>query len=186
MRLAPSRLRGQRTQLRELTSRDLDVLRDFVNDPIVMRASSVYAPVSDVQQEAWFRNAVSNSHAVWFGVEDVRTSDPTLVGTCCLVDLDWVGRTGELRIRIGARSAWGQGLGREACALLIRYGFEELNLQRIGLRLWASNTRAQRLYDGLGFVQEGRLRRAGYVNGVAEDLVWMGLLREEWKPEALT
>lgn len=178
---SPPRLRGNQIQLRELTSRDLEALRGFVNDPVVMRASSVYAPVSDLQQQDWFRSVVANHHAVWFGIEDVRAPESVLVGTCCLVDLDWIGRTGELRIRIGARSAWGEGLGKEACSLLIRYGFDELNLQRIGLRLWGSNTRAQRLYEGLGFTQEGRLRRAGFVNGKVEDLIWMGLLRDEWQ-----
>lgn len=180
------RLRASRVQLRELTSRDLDALRGFVNDPVVMRASSVYAPVSDIQQEAWFRSITAAHNAVWFGIDDVRAPEPVLIGTCCLVDLDWIGRTGELRIRIGARTAWGQGFGQEACSLLIRYGFDELNLQRIGLRLWASNTRAQRLYERLGFTQEGRLRRAGFVNGKAEDLIWMGLLRDEWQREAPT
>jgi len=176
-----ARLRGAMVSLRELTTRDLEMLRAFVNDPEVMRSSSVYTPVSDVQQEAWFKTATSNHHAVWFGIEDIRTDHARLVGTCCLVDIDWVGRVAELRVRIGAKEVWGAGLGTDACAVLLAFGFEDLNLERIGLRVWGKNVRAQRVYEKLGFIVEGRLRRAGYINGSVDDVVLMGLLRDEWR-----
>ena len=181
MRASDPGLRGEKVVLRALTTRDLEALRAFVNDPEVMRASSVYAPINDRQQEAWWNTVTLGHHAVWFAIEDVRTQSPQLVGTCCLVDIDWVGRAAELRIRIGEKAVWGGGLGSDACAVLLGFGFDELNLERIGLRVWASNTRAQRLYDKLGFVVEGRLRRAAYVNGVTEDVIVMGLLRDEWR-----
>ena len=175
------RLRGSSTLLRELTTSDLPTLRSFVNDPEVMRASSVYAPISDLQQEAWFRAATGAHNAVWFGIEDVRSEPAKLVGTCCLVEIDWVGRVAELRIRIGEKQVWGDGLGTDACRLLLAFGFDDLNLERIGLRLWGSNARAQHVYERLGFTLEGRLRGAGFVNGVREDVIWMGLLRDEWR-----
>jgi RimJ/RimL family protein N-acetyltransferase len=175
-----TRLHGKLVGLRALERKDREELRAFVNDPEVMRLSSVYVPVSDVQQDEWFESAFHDHRAVWFGIEDIRTDPPRLIGTCCLVDIDWVGRSGELRIRLGVKEAWGGGLGTDACRLLIDFAFNDLNLQRLGLRVWDSNTRAQRLYARLGFVMEGRLRRAGFVHGRVNDLVVMGLLREEW------
>ncbi|MBA3499633.1 MAG: GNAT family N-acetyltransferase [Myxococcota bacterium] len=176
-----TRLTGKLVRLRELTSADQPQLRELVNDPEVMRASSIYAPVSDVQQESWFRSAMQNPHARWFGIEDAR-GEPALVGTCCLVDIEWIGRTAELRVRLD-RSAWGGGLGTDACELLLAFGFDDLNLERIGLRVWGRNTRAQRVYEKLGFVLEGRLRGAGFINGQRDDIVLMGLLREEWRAQ---
>lgn len=176
-----TRLRGTHVLLRELTTADQPALRAFVNDPDVMRASSVYAPVSDVQQDSWFKSAMGSHNAHWFGIEDIRTEQPRLVGTCCLVDIDWVGRVAELRIRLGDKTVWGDGLGSDACALLLAFAFDDLNLERVGLRLWAKNTRAQRLYEKLGFIVEGRLRSAGFINGSRDDVIWMGLLREEWR-----
>lgn len=173
---------GPRVALRALTMADLPRMRTFVNDPEVMRASSVYTPVSDLQQEAWLRSTLQgHANAYWFGISDLRGAEPALIGTCCLVDVDWVARVAELRIRIGDRGCWGLGLGREACAILLDFAFLDLNLQRIGLRVWGANARARRLYAELGFIEEGRLRRAGYVHGVVEDLIWMGLLREEYR-----
>lgn len=180
------RLRGKVSRLRELTRADLEALRSFVNDPDVMRASSIYAPVSDIEQEAWFERTMKSHVSVWFGIEDTRCEPARLVGTCCLVDIDWIGRAAELRIRIGVPEAWGAGIGTDACTVLLDFAFDDLNLQRVGLRVWGSNARAQRVYEKLGFVVEGRLRRAGFVGGRGEDLVLMGLLREDWRTRAET
>ena len=172
-------LRGNSVLLRSLTTRDLEPLRAFVNDPDVMRSSNMYAPIGDAQHEAWWKSL--GNTAMWFGIDDVRTDPARLVGTCCLVDIDWVGRVAELRVRIGDKTVWGGGLGTDACSVLLAFGFDDLNLERIGLRVWGSNVRAQRVYDKLGFVVEGRLRRAAYVGGVAEDVIVMGMLRDEWR-----
>lgn len=169
---------GKKVLLRPLTQADLPILRRFVNDPEVMRTSNVYWPVDDLRQENWFQSVSKAHDAVWFGIE--ATESGALAGTCCLVGIDWVSRLAELRIRIGDRQAWGQGLGTEATRLLLQYSFADLNLERIWLRVYASNQRAVHLYEKVGFQHEGRLRRAAYIHGVAEDVLLMGLLREEW------
>lgn len=166
--------------LRSLTQADLPILRQFVNDPEAMRGSGVYWPIDDLRQENWFQSVSKAHDTVWFGIEMVESA--ALVGTCCLVGIDWVSRLAELRIRLGDRTAWGQGIGTEATRLLVQYGFVDLNLERIWLRVYASNQRAIHLYEKVGFQHEGRLRRAAYIHGVAEDVLLMGLLREEWQP----
>jgi RimJ/RimL family protein N-acetyltransferase len=175
---------GSKVRLRAVERGDLETLRRFVNDPEVMRFSSAYEPISDVRQERWWEATSAATDGVVFAVEDIRADDPQLIGTCSLVGVDWITRLAELRIRIGERSAWGQGLGTEACEHLLRYGFEDLNLERIWLRVYASNERAIGMYAKLGFVSEGRLRRAAYIRGLAEDVVIMGLLRPEWLEQA--
>ncbi|MCI0396036.1 MAG: GNAT family N-acetyltransferase [Chloroflexi bacterium] len=177
-------IRGQNVCLRAICRDDLESLRRFVNDPEVMQYSNVFQPINDYQQEKWFEQISSATDSVWFAIDDVRREEPQLIGTCCLVGIDWVGRAAELRIRIGDREAWGQRLGSEACHHLITYGFQDLNLERIWLRVFASNARAIRMYEGLGFQVEGRLRRTITIKGVAEDLILMGLLRMEWESGA--
>lgn len=173
-------MHGQAVRLRALTSSDQELLRAFINDPEVLQFSNVYRPISDVQQQAWFHSAVTNDHQAWFGIETLAPAE--LVGTCCLVDIDWVGRVAELRIRIGDKAAWGKSLGHEACALLVDFGFRHLNLERIWLRVFARNPRALQVYRKLGFVEEGRLRRAWRLAGVTDDVIVLGLLRDEWRP----
>jgi RimJ/RimL family protein N-acetyltransferase len=145
-----------------------------------MQHSNVYSPINDLRQERWFEEISKSSDAVWFALADTHQEMERLIGTCCLVAIDWVARQAEFRIRIGDKAAWGQGVGTEASRCLLRYGFADLNLERIWLRVFASNERAIRLYQKLGFQVEGRLRRAAVIRGSVEDVILMGLLREEW------
>jgi RimJ/RimL family protein N-acetyltransferase len=64
--------------------------------------------------------------------------------------------------------------------VILRFAFDELNLYRISLNVFEYNQRAIRSYEKVGFVVEGRerefLRRAGR----CWDMIFMGILREEW------
>ncbi len=170
---------GDKVRLRAIVRADLETLRGFVNDPEVMQFSNQYHPVSDAEQAAWFESIGRAQDSVWFALDDVQGNEPKLVGTCCLVGIDWVSRLAELRIRIGDKDAWGGGLGTEATRLLLGYAFEGLNLERVWLRVFATNERAIRMYEKVGFQREGTLRRASFINGQMLDVVVMGVLREE-------
>ena len=174
-------IKGEKTLLRAICSDDMESLRGFVNNPEVMRFSNVYRPISDRQQESWYQGINRTTDSVWFAVEDIRQHESNLVGTCCLVNIDWVGRSAEFRIRLGDQSVFGGGLGTEASGQLVRYGFMDLNLERIWLRVFASNQRAIHLYTKLGFQVEGELRRAVLIAGSFDNVVLMGLLRDEWQ-----
>lgn len=182
--IKPTGITGKGVVLRPLTRADLPLLRDFVNKPEVMQYSNVYWPIDDLRQENWFQGVSQSQEAVWFGIEVEQEAGRALAGTCCLVGIDWVSRLAELRIRIGDSQVWGHGVGTEATRLLVAYGFTDLNLERIWLRVYASNGRAVHMYVKMGFQQEGRLRRAAYIHGTLEDVLLMGLLREEWQNPA--
>jgi ribosomal-protein-alanine N-acetyltransferase len=106
------------------------------------------------------------------------------VGHVGLYEIDHRIRKAEFAILLGDRSVWGRGLGRELTQFALRYGFLELNLNRISLDVLESNERAIRLYRALGFKDEGRLRQAQYKNGRYLDVVLMAMLREEWVADA--
>jgi RimJ/RimL family protein N-acetyltransferase len=107
--------------------------------------------------------------------------DDRLVGMTRLYDIDALHRTAVLGISVGRRSEWGKGFGTDASTVTIRYGFQELNLHRIWLDVFAYNERAQTLYQRLGFTEEGRLREQLARDGRRYDVVLMGLLRGEWE-----
>jgi RimJ/RimL family protein N-acetyltransferase len=65
--------------------------------------------------------------------------------------------------------------------LIERYAFEELNLHRLSLGVFAYNPRARRAYEKAGFVVEGRERGAILRDGQRADVIIMGILREEWR-----
>ena len=54
-------------------------------------------------------------------------------------------------------------------------GFEEMNLHRISLVVYSTNTRAHRAYSKVGFVEEGRSRRVHFVGGrYLDEIHWAG------------
>jgi len=61
-----------------------------------------------------------------------------------------------------------------------RYGFEELNLNRIWLRVYDTNPRARKAYEKAGFVYEGTLRQAEYKHGRYIDVHVMSILKSDW------
>ena len=83
-------------------------------------------------------------------------------------------------IGIGEPDFWGKGYGTEAMRLMLTYAFMELNLQRVSLDVFDYNQRAIRSYEKAGFKPEGRQRGMLLREGKRWDLVYMGLLREEW------
>ena len=86
----------------------------------------------------------------------------------------WVG------IGIGERDYWGKGYGTDAMKLCVQYAFMELGAQRVSLGLHEYNPRALRSYKKAGFRLEGRTRQETQREGRRYDVLWMGVLREEW------
>lgn len=111
----------------------------------------------------------------------VRTlADEKLIGFVGLWGLNWVQGDSFVGIGIGEREYWGKGYGGDAMRLILRYAFDELNLRRVSLDVFEYNTRAIRSYEKCGYVHEGRQRQAMRRDGRRYDILYMGILREEW------
>lgn len=93
----------------------------------------------------------------------------------------------DARVRSASVGYWiakdfeSRGIMRQCLSRLVDFAFDSWGLQRLELRCAKGNVRSAALAQRLGFVQEGMLRRAYSRQGAAEDLLVMGLLREEWK-----
>lgn len=70
---------------------------------------------------------------------------------------------------------WGTGVGRATCQRALLEA-EKMGLRRVELRVREDNLRAQRLYQSLGFIEEGRLRGSFVVASRSFDELIMGLL----------
>ncbi len=79
-----------------------------------------------------------------------------------------------------------QGYMAEALAEVIRYGFEEMKLNRIEALVGPGNVPSLKLMERFGFTKEGVLRSHYFKNGKMEDSVCFGLLRDEYKQKGQT
>jgi RimJ/RimL family protein N-acetyltransferase len=167
-------------RLRPVSRADLQTSLAWRNDPELRGMVMGYRfPVTEPMEAAWYDRALADQGVsrANFAIEDA--ADGAFAGFVHLNDIDWQCRSAEIGILIGLKDRQGKGLGRQAAELALVYAFQTLNLSRITARHLASNSASDRLFVSLGFRNEGRLRKAGYLNGLFDDIVISGLLRED-------
>ena len=166
---------GRLVRLRAVEEDDIPNLHGLFNDPEVQRTLAVnwLEPVAGTRR--WWEGVRANEGTAAFAVETLAGE---LIGACSLEDVNPAARTAALGIWIG-QPFWDRGFGTDAVRVLCRFGFEEMNLQRIGLSVYEGNQRGARVYEKIGFTEEGRARRAHFIGGRHVDVVRMGLLAEE-------
>ena len=114
----------------------------------------------------------------FFGIRTLEGN--RLVGTCGLGGDLFPHGEGFVGIGIGERELWSHGYGTDAMNLILRYAFLELNLRRVALSVSEFNPRAIQSYEKAGFIHEGRARGRIQRDGRHWDMIFMGILHEEW------
>jgi RimJ/RimL family protein N-acetyltransferase len=172
---------GPRLYLRAVELADAERLIPWVTHPQVRPFLRRTHPLNLLQEEAFIREVLSSEGTTVFVIVEQEGDRP--VGVCGLHPTHTPAHTAGLGISIGEPDAWGRGLGREACRLLLGYAFEELNLHRVELEVYANNPRALACYLKVGFLEEGRRREAHFTEGGYVDAIQMGVLATEWSAD---
>jgi RimJ/RimL family protein N-acetyltransferase len=130
--------------------------------------------------QAWRENGLERSDqgVYYFGVRTIQ--EDRLIGFIYLVGVSWTHGDTWMGIGLGDREYWGKGYGTDAIRVILRYAFTELNLRRVTLVVFAYNPRAIKSYQKTGFKVEGQLRQHLARDGQRNDMIVMGVLREEW------
>jgi RimJ/RimL family protein N-acetyltransferase len=174
-------IEGERCYLRTLERADVEGRWwQWFNDPEV----SAYMfrgvfPSTRESTAAFYESIVTSETDVVLAIM-ARDGD-VHVGNVGLHRIDWVNRVAEFGIVIGEKEHWGRGIGQEATELIVRHGFDRLNLNRIWLGVLAEHEGARKVYERVGFRVEGTLRAELLRDGRAHDKLVMGLLAEEFR-----
>lgn len=171
---------GKLVELSALTDADSDTLLGWINQRDLVLLSSAFRPVDEAHHREWFNSIRNRPDVVIFGIRELDGG--RLVGSCQLLGISPTHRKAELQIRIGEADARGRGYGREAVELLVDFAFKDLNLNRVELTVLAGNEPAIKTYLAAGFVREGTLRQAAYIDGRYVDVICMSVLRDERPP----
>jgi RimJ/RimL family protein N-acetyltransferase len=181
MTLQPGLMRGERVYLAAVEAADMATISGWTKDSDYVRLydSRAAGPRTVAQISAEIGEAQRSENAFIFGLR--LRSDDRLVGLAGLDGISWPHGSTFLSIGIGEARDRGQGYGREAMALLLRFAFDELNLYRVCLTVFAYNEAAIGLYERLGFVREGTYREHLHRDGRRHDMILFGILRHEWQ-----
>jgi RimJ/RimL family protein N-acetyltransferase len=111
----------------------------------------------------------------------IRTlAEDKLIGEIGLDVVSWPGRDAFVGLGIGETEYWSKGYGTDVMNVLLRFAFTEINLKRVTLAVFEYNPRAIRSYEKAGFRHEGQLRNLLSREGRRWNILYMGILREEW------
>ena len=176
---------GEKVYLRPLERDDLnEKYLGWLNDPEVNRyLETGLFPYTKNQLEQYYERLAGTTDKVILAVAE-KGSD-LHIGNVKLEPINWVHRTAVFGILIGDKSKWGKSYGTEATRLAVEYAFNRLNLRKVSLGVVADNTAAFKTYQKLGFVVEGTKRQEVFLCGDFVDVLWMGLLKEEYQTHRL-
>jgi ribosomal-protein-serine acetyltransferase len=93
--------------------------------------------------------------------------------------IDQQNKTGAIGYWLGEEYI-GKGIVTKSCKGIIRFGFEQIGLNRIEIKCATANHKSVAIAERLNFKKEGILRQAEYANGNFQDLFLYSLLKEEW------
>jgi RimJ/RimL family protein N-acetyltransferase len=177
-------LKGERIKLGPIKREYIELYLKWFNDPEITQYLSMFRPITRMWEEDWIENLKNRDDTIAFAINITEENDiEKLIGNCGLHAIDWKNRVAEVGITIGEKEYQNKGYGTEAMEMLIEYGFKTVNLNRIQLRVYEFNIGAIKSYNKIGFVEEGRMRQAIFINGKYHDVIFMSILQEEWLKE---
>jgi aminoglycoside 6'-N-acetyltransferase len=163
-------LRGERVALRPLEERDRARLVEILEEPEIARWFGMSPPGESANE------FISDPEVTGFAIEVERQ----VVGAIGFYEEDTPDYRHAGMDLFVATESQNQGLGREALRLLARHLFEERGHHRLVIDPAASNARAIKVYEAVGFKPVGVMR--GYErgpDGTFHDGLLMDLLRDE-------
>jgi RimJ/RimL family protein N-acetyltransferase len=155
---------------------DLDDLARIYADAEVMKYLSGHA-LSREETESWLKYFIAGWESYGFGWWAVTCkASNQLIGHC---GLQFINVTPEVEVTYGlARAYWRKGLASEAARACLRYGFEELELDRIYALAEPGNVGSHRVMERVGMTYD----KTGYYkdNLFEGDLVYYVLSRGDY------
>jgi len=168
-----------RLHLRPLAARDAEALFAIMSDPEAMRFWDwpPFRELQTVREIIAGQIVTMESGQACYWAACLKGTGAA-IGTCDLSDIDRHNKRAEVGFAFH-RSYWGNGYAYEAMTAVVAHAFTEMDLERLGARLHATNHASRRLLERLGFSYEGRL--VGHVvrDGQRRDCLMYGKLRTD-------
>lgn len=170
-----------KVQLRELTVDDAEERYQWCLDKEVTKHLNMpekYPPFSREETRNWIKLCIDKANG--YEQKAILTDWGKHIGWIDLKNIDTLNKHAELGIAIGDKEYWGKGYGLSAMKEMLVWGFNELTLNKIWLRVEVDNEKAIKSYKRMGYVEEGILRQDRLRNGEYIDRLRMSILKREF------
>ena len=136
-----------KVELRELSLNDTENIVRWRNQDFVLENFIDKRLITKESHINYYHSRIETGLVKQF----IIVCDDIDVGTTFLRDIDYQKKDAEFGIFIGEKDYLSKGVGSKAAKLIIEFGFEKLQLDKIFLRVLTNNTRAQKSYEKVGF-----------------------------------
>lgn len=178
---------GEKVILRPFQPEDIDAMLEVLSDYEIRKLTGsvcndteAYAPATQEELEKsrqWYKTRNEQRDRLDLAVVDRITNK--VVGEVVFNEYDDNANKVNFRILVGPNGR-NKGLGSEAIALFLKYGFDVLKLHKIELQVFSFNPRGEHVYIKNGFVLEGILREDFKYDGEYIDNKLYSILSSEY------
>lgn len=171
----------ERLVLRQIIKDDaVDILK-YLSDDDVMKYYGLkpFKSMEEALQEIdWYHSIFDEKSGIRWGITIKEKG--RVIGSCGFLNLVQQHHRSDIGYEL-SEDFWGQGIASEAIAAVIKYGFEQLNLQRIQALIEPPNIPSQKLVERNGFIKEGLLRNYEFTGEKFDDLFMYSLLKQDFE-----
>ncbi|MDK4736454.1 UDP-2,4-diacetamido-2,4,6-trideoxy-beta-L-altropyranose hydrolase [Rhizobium sp. CNPSo 3490] len=164
-------------RLRRVGEADLDLLLEWRNDNAIRMSMLTQDVIDPDEHRAWFDKAAISADRRLLIFE--RGGEPSGFVNFRIDPANRTATWGFYKAPAAARGT-GRLLGKAA----LDYAFGQLGLHKVWAEVLPSNEASNGMHVSLGFRQEGKLREAYKIGGSYSDVVYYGLLEQDWNDYA--
>lgn len=171
-------LKGKCVGLRAIELSDLNSLLEWRNRPEYRCFFREYRELGMENQKRWFESKVINDeHTKMFAIIELDTEE--LIGACGLCYIDWPNRCADFSIYIGKDNVYiDDKYAIDAAQVMIRYGFDELNLHRLWSEIYDIDEKKKKMFADLGFIHEATHKATHWTDGRWVDSLYYRLIND--------
>lgn len=172
-------IKGKNVYLRAIEHSDLDQLHKWSNDESITRMLGGWNfPASMQDQLKWFNSLNIKSNHQRFSIVSPKIG---LIGTANLVDINWKDKNATHGMLLGDKNYRGKGFGIDTIMTIMKYGFEELGLNRLDTTIIEYNKPSIEVYTGkCGWKIEGIQKMWYFRENKFWDKLFLGITKDEY------
>ncbi|PFG15096.1 GNAT family N-acetyltransferase [Bacillus sp. es.036] len=140
--------------IRKFQRKDIPYKVKWINDEKNNKYLHYELPLREEKTLLWYESLVNRNDRVDFTI----TYNGEPAGLIGLLNIDNKNKKAEYYICLGSENFKGKGIAKVATDLLIKFGDEEIGLNKIYLYTEVENIQAQKLFESCSFEKEGLLK----------------------------
>lgn len=153
---------------------------NWLNDSEVTR----YLETKWVEQnletiQSFVESQRKNAHSVLFAI--ISKESDLHIGNIKIGPVNKHHNHADISYFIGNKTYWNRGIATEAIRLICKFGFEELDLNRVEAGVYETAIASWKALEKNGFKKEGTFREQVYLDGKYIAVYRYGLLKNEWE-----